>query len=203
MERAEDFAGYVFDYGGVLVHHQSEVDQQRMAQIAGIPAEQFSELYWSNRIDYDKGLVSGPEYWASMGLSAGRTLTLEMVAELTEIDAVTWMNFDEPMWRWIEELRAAGKRVAMLSNMPSDLGETLKTRTKRLKYFDQVTLSYEVLSVKPEAEIYEHCLEGLGTPPGDTVFFDDRPANVRGAEMLGIRGVEFSNRDEVLQRFRG
>jgi putative hydrolase of the HAD superfamily len=56
--------------------------------------------------------------------------------------------------------------------------------------------------VKPEPEIYEHCLEGLGTAPGDTIFFDDRIANVRGAEMLGMHAVEFLSRDVVLQRFR-
>jgi len=203
MARAEDFAGYIFDYGGVLVHHQTEGEQRRMADLAGIPSEQFSELYWSTRIDYDKGLTSGPQYWAALGLSAGKTLTPAVIAELTEIDSTTWMHFDEPMWSWIEQLRGAGKRVAMLSNMPPDLGEALKARTSRLRYFDQVTLSYEVLSVKPEPEIYEHCLEGLGTAPGDTIFFDDRIANVRGAEMLGIQAVEFLNRDAVLQRFRG
>jgi putative hydrolase of the HAD superfamily len=72
-----------------------------------------------------------------------------------------------------------------------------------MRRFDFVTLSYEVHSAKPEAAIYEHCLEGIGTDPARTVFFDDRIANVHGAEMLGIQGVEFLNRDEVLARFRG
>ena len=72
-----------------------------------------------------------------------------------------------------------------------------------MQRFDQVTLSYEVRSVKPEAPIYEHCLEGLGTEAGRTVFFDDRIANVQGAEMLGIHAVEFLNRDKVLGLFRG
>ena len=50
--------------------------------------------------------------------------------------------------------------------------------------------------------IYEHCLEGIGTDPARTVFFDDRIANVHGAEMLGIQAVEFLNRDQVLAQFR-
>ena len=202
MAPANDFDGYIFDYGGVLVFHQSDADQARMAQAVGIPTEQFTELYWTTRLDYDKGLVSGPEYWATLGRSAGKMLTLKVIDELMDIDATTWMNFDEPMWRWIEELRRAGKRVAMLSNMPSELGEAIKARTDRMKRFDYVTLSYEINSAKPEAPIYEHCLAGLGTEPGRTVFFDDRLANVQGAEMLGMQAVEFLNRDEVLSRFR-
>ena len=173
-----------------------------MAQMAGIPAEQFSELYWGTRLDYDKGLISGAEYWAGIGRAAGKVLAPNVVEQLTEIDSTTWMNFDEPMWAWMEELRGAGKRIAILSNMPSDLGETIKARTDRMRCFDFVTLSYEVKSVKPESLIYEHCLEGIGTDPARTVFFDDKIANIHGAEMLGIQAVQFLNRDEVLGQFR-
>lgn len=202
MAPVKDFDGYIFDYGGVLVHHQSETAQTEMAAVAFIPVEQFSELYWGTRLDYDKGLISGPEYWAAIGRSAGKVLTPSVVDQLTEIDSTTWMNFDEPMWTWIEELHRARKRLAILSNMPSDLGETIKARTDRMKRFDFVTLSYEVRSVKPEPAIYEHCIEGIGTDPARTVFFDDRIANIHGAEMLGIQGVQFLDRDEVLTRFR-
>jgi putative hydrolase of the HAD superfamily len=203
MAPVKTFDGYIFDYGGVLVHHQEEAELARMAGLAGIALEPFAELYWAKRLEYDRGDFSGPEYWASIGLTRGKTLTPAVIEELIEIDNVSWMNFDEPMWQWIEELRRAGKRVAMLSNMPVDMGLALKSGTDRMQRFDQVTLSYEVRSVKPEAPIYEHCLEGLGTEAGRTVFFDDRIANVQGAEMLGIQAVEFLDRDKVLGQFRG
>ncbi len=202
MAPVKDFDGYIFDYGGVLVHHQSDESQARMAQIAGVPAEQFSELYWTNRIDYDKGLVTGPEYWSDIGHGIGKVFTPAVIAQLTEIDSISWMDFDETMWTWIAELRKRGKRLAMLSNMPLDLGETIKAHTDRMQRFDAVTLSYEIRSVKPEAAIYEHCLEGIGTDPARTVFFDDRITNVHGAEMLGIQAVEFLKRDDILASFR-
>jgi putative hydrolase of the HAD superfamily len=112
------------------------------------------------------------------------------------------MRYDEVMWEWIDQLRGAGKRVAMLSNMPLELGAALKASDK-LSRFDQVTLSYEVHSVKPEPTIYEHCLEGIGTAPEETMFLDDRIANVQGAELLGIRAIQFLDRDDVLLRLRG
>ena len=202
MAPAKDFDGYIFDYGGVLVHHQAEAEQVRMAEIAGIPFDTFSELYWSTRLEYDKGEVSGAEYWAAIGHRSGKVLSPAVIEQLTELDSVGWMHFDEPMWAWIDELRRAGKRLAILSNMPLDLGETIKARTDRMKRFDFVTLSYEVRSAKPESAIYEHCLEGIGTDPARTVFFDDRIANVQGAEMLGIHGVEFLKRDDVLAKYR-
>jgi hypothetical protein len=35
------------------------------------------------------------------------------------------------------------------------------------------------------------------------VFFDDKIANVKGAEMLGLAAVEFLDRDAVLGMVRG
>ncbi len=112
------------------------------------------------------------------------------------------MRYDPAMWEWLDQLRAGGKKIAILSNMPLDLGEALKSRTRKLDSFDQVTLSYEVHSIKPEPAIYEHCLDGLGVTPEQTLFFDDRIANVQGAELLGIRSIQFTSRDEVFLRVR-
>ena len=201
MALADSFDGFIFDYGGVLVHHQTDADQARMAEIARMPVEQFTERYWADRLDYDKGLVSNVDYWQNLAGDSAE-LSPTIIQRLTEIDTQSWMKYDPAMWQWIDQLRAGGKRIAMLSNMPRELGEALRTRTSKLDGFDQVTLSYELHAVKPEPAIYEHCLEGLGTSPEQTLFLDDRIANVQGAELLGIRALQFTSRDAVLQRLR-
>ena len=167
-----------------------------------MPKDLFTELYWSDRLDYDKGLVSGFEYWQSIAQRAGTVVSQEAIDQLIELDAVSWMQFDSVMWEWVNRLRHSHKRVAMLSNMPRELGEALKARTERLNIFDFVTLSYEVHSVKPEPAIYEHCLEGLGLEPEQTLFFDDKIVNIQGAELLGMRAIQFTDRDDVLLRVR-
>lgn len=203
MARANSYDGYVFDYGGVLAHHQTDADQARLADIAAIPRDLFSNLYWDTRLDYDKGSVTAAEYWGNIAREAGKTLSAAVIEEIVDADNRSWMQFDEQMWNWIAELRAAGKRVAMLSNMPRDLGEALGSQTDRLRVFDHVTVSYDVRSVKPEPAIYQHCLAGIGTAPERTIFLDDRIVNVQGAEALGIGAIEFLNRDDVLSRLRG
>jgi putative hydrolase of the HAD superfamily len=204
MALVSSYDGLIFDYGGVLVHQQTDEDQARLAQIAGVPKDRMFEEYWADRLDYDKGLIEAPEYWQAVTTRAGGgALMQHQVEDLVAVDSQSWMHFDEIMWEWIDQLRGAGKRVAMLSNMPRELGETIKSQTDRLSIFDQVTLSYEVHSVKPEPAIYEHCLEGIGTAPEQTLFLDDKMVNVTGAEMLGIRAMQFLDRDDVLLRLRG
>lgn len=204
MALVSSYEAFIFDFGGVLVEHQTDAEQAKLAQIAGVPKDVFFEHYWADRLDYDKGLMDAAEYWQALASRAGgKSLSQRQIEQLSEVDAASWMHFDEVMWDWIDQLRAAGKRVAMLSNMPRELGETLKAKTDRLSRFDQVTLSYEVHAVKPEPVIYEHCLEGLDTTPEQALFFDDKMPNVQGAEVLGIRAIQFLDRDDVLLRVRG
>jgi len=197
------YDGFIFDYGKVLVTEPTSAERAQMAGIVGISLEEYDELYWRDRLDYDKGLQTAIEYWQEIAQAAGKGLTLEQVERLSELDASSWMHFDEVMWEFVAELKAAGKKVAILSNMPRDLGEMIKARTDRFAGFAHVTLSYEVKSVKPEAAIYEDCLRGIGTELKRTVFFDDKIANVKGAEMLGLAAVEFLDRDAVLRMVKG
>lgn len=202
MALADTVEAIIFDYGGVLVHHQTDADQGRMAKILGIPQQRFGELYWSRRAEYDRAALTADEYWRDIAQRANAPLSEAAAAELTQIDSESWMHFDEGMWDWIGQLRHAKKRLGILSNMPRELGEALKTRTTRFQGFEEVTLSYEVGLAKPAAAIYRHCLHGLGSQAESTLFLDDRIENIEAAEALGIRAVQFLDRDEVLRQVR-
>ncbi len=202
MALVSEYQGFIFDFGGVLVEHQTDGEQAQLAALAGVPKDEFTALYWSYRLDYDKGRMTDIEYWQTVAQNGGSTLTLDAIERLTDLDNESWMHFDDVMWDWVGQLRSSGKRVAMLSNMPRELGEALRLKTDKLGQFDQVTLSYEIHSAKPEPAIYEHCLEGLGTAPKETLFLDDRIENVHGAEMLGIGAMHFTDRDDILLKLR-
>jgi putative hydrolase of the HAD superfamily len=202
MALVDSYEGFIFDYGGVLVEHQTDGDHETMAAMAGISKQSFSDGYWGERLEYDRGHLSGIDYWRKVGSRGGKTLSENIVAELIDYDNSSWMKFDQLMWDWVTELRSNGKRVAVLSNMPSDLGRALKERTDKFQQFHHLTLSYEVHAAKPEAAIYEHCLEGLDLSAEKTLFFDDRIENVHGAELLGIRAIQFTSREDVLLRIR-
>ena len=202
MALADSFDTFIFDYGGVLVRHQSEQAQQAMADLLGLPSDRFHDLYWARRAEYDQAALTAAEYWQDIAAKGASDLKEAMVEELIQIDTQSWMQFDEAMWRWLEELRKAGKQLGMLSNMPRELGEALKAETSRLDAFDHVTLSYEVRAAKPDSVIYQHCLEALDAAAERSVFFDDRIENVQAAEQLGMRAIQFLDRDDILLQVR-
>ena len=42
MALVSSYDAFMLDYGGVMVHHQTDSDQAKMAQIAGIPKHLFT-----------------------------------------------------------------------------------------------------------------------------------------------------------------
>ena len=200
MALVDRYAGVIFDYGGVLAFHPTAAESARMANVAGLPAPVFHQLYWADRLAYDRGQTRAEEYWNDLARRGGIVLDSQQISRLIEADVESWLKFDSKMYDFAESLRRSGKRIAVLSNMPRELGEALKARTEGFAPFAHVTLSYEVQSVKPEPVIYEHCLAGMGLRPEEALFLDDRIENIQGAKRLGIEGVQFTSREEVLPK---
>jgi putative hydrolase of the HAD superfamily len=63
--------------------------------------------------------------------------------------------------------------------------------------FHTIVISGEVGMRKPDREIFEHTLDLLGVPAGETVFVDDLLANVQAAVGFGLVGVHHTSYDET------
>ena len=60
-------------------------------------------------------------------------------------------------------------------------------------FFAACYVSGELNLLKPHPEIYRHVLDDLGISASGAVFIDNREANVRGAEALGITSHLFTD----------
>ena len=195
-------AAVIFDYGCVLSLPQAQEDVERMAGILEAPTEEFSRVMWKHRLAYDRADLSPAEYWRLVARECSRPLSSSKIEALVEIDAKSWARPHPVTPRWADELRAAGLRTAILSNMPAPIREYLDARVDWLPRFDHRTFSCDVRCAKPLPEIYQSCLEGLRTAPGQTVFLDDREENVLAAEQLGIEAVLFRNVEEAARELQ-
>ncbi|KAJ5189629.1 HAD-superfamily hydrolase subfamily IA variant 3 [Penicillium cf. griseofulvum] len=65
--------------------------------------------------------------------------------------------------------------------------------------FDYIFLSSTVRIRKPSMRFYRHMLGVSGAVPRDTIFVDDRPENVLAASALGIKGMVFTNSENLLR----
>jgi hypothetical protein len=53
----------------------------------------------------------------SFALQAGVTLSVDLIEELRRWDVEMWSRTNDPMIRWLKNLRNAGLKTAILSNM--------------------------------------------------------------------------------------
>jgi putative hydrolase of the HAD superfamily len=190
MERVPgQIRAVIFDFGGVLCFHPDEPRWQRAAETAGLPVADFMSAFWANRIRYDAGLCEPAEYWRGV---IGPAFQESRLPELVRSEVDLWNRYDQRVFDWIGQLRSAGLRTAILSNLPRVLGEELRRTPGFLDHFDHVTFSYELRKVKPQPEIYLDATGGLGVAPSQALFLDDKAENVEGARAVGLEGVLYS-----------
>jgi len=84
-------------------------------------------------------------------------------------------------------LRAAGLRLGLLTNGPSDLQRRKIGRLALTHRLDAIAISGEIGAAKPDAEAYERALTLLGTRAGETAMVgDDRVNDIDGALAAGL-----------------
>ena len=187
----------LFDYGGVICQPQPEADVALLARAAGCTVQEFSDGYWAHRLDYDRGELDCVTFWQKVAAGAGRSFTAAQIAELTRLDIASWLHLRPGTVTLIEDLAAAGYRLALLSNAPAEVAEVMAALPVVAAHFEHCTFSCYLRAVKPQPEVYQAVLTLLRATPGEVVFLDDRPENVAGAEALGIRSVHFTGPDQA------
>jgi len=193
----------VFDYGGVLTLPVREsIDAWLEAD--GIDPASFSRTLkaWLSRDAQDGtpihrleiGELSVPEFDALLAaeLATVDGRPVDPVGVLKRLFA--GMQPDPAMFALVQDLRAAGVRVGLLSN---SWGNTYP-RERIDALFDPVVISGEVGMRKPLSPIYELALERLGISAGRVLFIDDAEPNILGARRVGLQA--FLHADAVTTR---
>jgi epoxide hydrolase-like predicted phosphatase len=98
-------------------------------------------------------------------------------------------------------VRAAGYRTAILTNNVKEWA-AWRTMWDADNLVDVVVDSCEVGMRKPTREIYEYTLGLLGTEPGRTLFLDDFPWNIAGADAIGLQTMQVSDPVEAAGELR-
>ena len=192
----------VFDYGGVICTPQPDEDVARLAAAARVPVPDLRGPYWAYRLSYDHAELDGTTYWLKVAAALGLSFSVSQIAELIRLDNASWLHLYDGTVMLLEDLAAAGYRLALLSNAPADFAEVMAEQPVA-RFFEHLAFSCYLGLVKPEPECYRAVLAMLGTRPGDVVFIDDRPENVAGADAVGIQGVHFTTPGAVRTALAG
>jgi putative hydrolase of the HAD superfamily len=84
-------------------------------------------------------------------------------------------------------------KIGLLSNASSSFLRNLLQEHDLEKYFDEIVISSEVGLIKPEAAIFQHILSKMKAEPAETIFIDDNPKNVAGAQAVGLQAIVYTD----------
>jgi putative hydrolase of the HAD superfamily len=183
----------IFDWGGVLIEDPWPKRTAYCAQSLRVPQADFSEATMLFIRDYERGFCTELAFW-------------EKVCGILKVPIPTrrslWADGFraayapiQPLFSLVASLKANGYRTALLSN--TEMPSVEYFHQQRYDMFDVLVFSCDEGASKPERRIYEITVERLGSPPDRSVFIDDNPTYIAGAEQVGLQTILFKSIDQV------
>ncbi len=187
----------VFDYGGVLCYPPSQQDLADFARSSGLDAATFLQLYSETRDYYGRSAAGYSQRWQNAANAAGVQVAQDAVKQFIDKESDLWTRPNPDVLALASSIKAAGCRIAILSNMTFELLAILRTKFDWLQEFEVQIWSCEHGCAKPDETIYRSSLADLGCEPTRALFFDDRPRNVEAAKRIGIQAHVFESADQA------
>lgn len=185
----------VFDFGGVLFHWHPQTMLQRV--IPHLAHDDTSAAHWVREIfqgyegdwlRFDRGLLDEVQIVEHIVRRTGlaqadvQRVVDEVPHELQPIaDTVALLD----------RLRADGRRLLFLSNMPALYADHLERAHPFVGWFADGIFSARVREAKPAPAIFKLAAERFGHAPHEMVFLDDHLPNVEAARTLGWNALHF------------
>ena len=178
----------VFDLGGVLFARDKHKCSPEFIDFFRFIGTDPMPDFW---VEYDRGTLTLDQVVDALCALHGCTPEVARAYLREAIDRQEPVRATE---RLVGELKRAGYRLYVLSNMSREFIDFLR-RADVYALFDGEVVSCEEGTVKPEPRIYRILLDRYGLDPAQTLFIDDRAANIAAAREAGIDGFLFDPHD--------
>lgn len=180
----------LFDLDDVLCRYDRARRIRMMAAMAGLPPADVERRIWGDGFEgaADAGAMDADSYLGGFSARLGICVTREAWAHARRAGMTPWPDALDLVGRVKTRVP-----VAILSNNGFLFAQTLDILFPALTplFGERVLVSARYGTKKPDPTIYARALADLGAAPHETLFVDDKPWNVRGAQSAGLRGHVF------------
>lgn len=192
----------LFDFGLVLSGPPDPLAWRRMQIVLNTTDTALHASYWRYRHDYDLGILTGVEFWRTVGSELSHPLTEAELRELLEADVDLWTQPNQPMIDWAGSLQSADIPTGILSNMGDAMEDGIMQRCSWLAGFPHHTFSHRLRIAKPDERIYQHAIQAIALPAESTLFIDDRVENIEAARLVGLHAIQYTSHDAFLRELQ-
>lgn len=194
----------IFDLGNVLI----DFKPIKYIKSLGYDDEKALEIFnktikdsiWA---DMDRGIYRDKESY----VSAFKTKYPEIQDDIDKFLGGPWIeNVIFPLkdnLKMIDLVKEKGLKYYILSNYPKDAFEYTYDMCPFIQNGDGMVISYDVLMIKPDKNIYLKLLDKYGLKANECLFIDDLDINVEGAKSVGINAFVFKDLEDGYKKLEG
>ncbi len=189
------YSAIVFDLGNVLIPFDYSKTIKRLNELETGLGDKFYKYYTDNyhiHRNFERGKISETDFVNTM-----------LAAIDNKISGETFCNYYSDIFYLNENIISLlpglkkNYKLFVLSNTDSIHKKLRWGKYKFLEYFDDIILSFEVGSVKPEEKIYRAVEEISGYPSEEHFYTDDIQEYVDAAKKIGWDAVRFENYEKL------
>ncbi len=194
----------IFDLGGVIVDFDFSNFYNSIITQSPVNKPQtpiILEFFRQSDI-YHQGLINDKEFYQL-------ACDLLQVCEIDQEHFFTAFNsiisgYNSEIVEIIKKIKEdTNIKLICLSNVNSSHWEfLLNKKWDFFDYFDEFILSHKVHMTKPDEKIFHYAIEKAGCNPEEIMFIDDGLNNIRSAGKLGIIGIKFTNKENLVEELK-
>jgi putative hydrolase of the HAD superfamily len=196
---AQEIKVVLFDLGRVLVDFDHKRAAERIAFFCKKTPKEIYALFFESpaTIAFEAGKITSQDFYLEVKKMLDLKLSYESFVPIWN-DIFFLSPKNRSVFQLANSLRANYK-TAMLSNINALHYEYLKKNYPVFGVFDQVFLSFELGTIKPDKKIYEQVIQELKVSPKEIFYTDDRNELVESAKTLGIQGAVFTSFEQLVK----
>lgn len=184
-----------FDWGGVVADDPGDDFLTKLLQDIGANSEQIQEIFQLYMKRFMRGEISEVEYWNELRTNYGFEIH-ESISE--EFKKWSGLVANQDILALVDEAKNKGWQTAILSNVIEPTYNVLEAAGFYDK-FDVVIGSCKEGVAKPEIKIYQIALKRLNASPDESVFIDDKQANLDPAQEMGFKVILAENPEQIVR----
>jgi len=190
-----DIQAILFDFGNVLLEWNPRRVYRRY-----FPDEEAMEqfLHEVNFMEWNAQLDKGRSF------SEGVAVLSRQFPHHSDLIQAYHDNWEESIGDYLEgtvaimkRLKQAGYALYGLSNWSAETFPIVRDRYDFFRLLDDIVISGEVGSIKPEPDIFKIMLERIGKPAQQCLFIDDSLANIEQARRMGFGTIHFQSPEKL------
>ncbi|MGY4884071.1 MAG: HAD family hydrolase [Nanobdellota archaeon] len=190
----------IFDFGNVISRFDNNLFINKISNYTNKSKEELKEIiYFKNNLPvlYESGKLSSQEFFEKITQLCDLNISKKDFIEaytnkFTPIDS----TFD-----LIKKLKKNYK-IGLLSNTSEWDFEFRIKPLPVFRFFDAVSLSYEVKASKPDVKIFKDITKKLNLKPEECVYIDDIKEYSDKAKELGMKAINYTSNPELLKELK-